>query len=275
MTTGGQMIFRRAVLGFDCETYNVAALDVAAHLARALRLDLFGIFVLDQMLDLIADYPGAREFVTSGRHWRAVDRAQLREQELELALGLRRIFDAKAAAEKLAGTFEVASGRVSDILAGTTMRTDILVIAEPRNTIGLVTKTFPVILEMAIRSHASVLLVPRRAMQRRGPILAIAGSPNDPAIATAQAIAAASSENLAIVTPYAAANHSEAAPIDQRRPKDVFDQNPPASLIVGSRTGLFASREEILTALGRSRGTPLLLLEPEDPLPSGQSKVQA
>lgn len=253
-------MFRRAVLGFNCETYNVVALDIAAHLAGALRLDLLGIFVMDHMLDLIADYPGAREFVTSAGDWRAVDRDRLLAEQRELAQGLARLFGTKTAAEKLAGTFQILSGRAPDILTASTSHTDILVVAEPSSGVGFVTNTFTILLETAIRSHASVLLIPRTARRRRGPILAIAGSQDDPAIETARVIAAAAGEDIVIVEADLTGS-PEAAKGVLKTLNRVLGRGPPASLIVCSRAGTTADRKEILTFLDRTQGAPLLVLE--------------
>jgi len=194
--------FKRAVLGLQLDVFDRKAVEVAAQLAERLELDLHGLFVLDDTLRELADYPSAREFVLTARDWQPIDLERLlREQDLA-ARAAQRMFTQVAKAVHVPSTFEIVPGPAARTFASVSGASDILIIAEPRAASACVTHSFSLLVDAAMRSTAAVLLIPRSVLRRSGPIVVIAGAPNDTAIEVGSAIATAAQEEMIVVEAY-------------------------------------------------------------------------
>lgn len=271
--------FKRAVLGLQLDVLDRAAIEVAARLAELLQLDLHGLFVLDDTLRELADYPSAREFVLTARGWRPLDLERLlREQDLA-ARTAQRMFTQVAKAVRVPSTFEIVPGPAARTFASVSGASDILIIAEPRAASACVTRSFSLSVEAAIRSTAAVLLIPRSVLRRSGPIVVVAGAPDDPAIETGSAIANAAQEEMILVEAYEGMSGAACAaaingrlviqriPATRRSLADVRhiseligDRNE--SLIVFAREGFYAAGDLTGMDIAESRRVPVLILEP-------------
>jgi hypothetical protein len=141
-----------------------------------------------------------------------------------------------------------------------------------------VTRSFSLLFEAAIRSPAAVLLVPRSARRRAGPIVVIAGAPDDPGIEVASAIAAAAHQPLILIEAFEPSEPSPGLPATAVAPTQrlregartladvrhlsslLEDQNE--SLIVITREGLGEATDNIGMAIAEQRRVPVLILEP-------------
>jgi hypothetical protein len=206
--------FKRALLGLHLDAHDRKAIDVAVGLAGLLGLELVGIFATDEALRELASYPGAREFVPAGRVWRPIDIDKMIHEQMLTARAAQRAFDELASASGVSATFQIASGSEAQKFVSMSCASDILVVTEPTQASALATHSFSLFFDAAMRSPASVLLVPRSVRRRRGPIVAIAGAPDDPGISVASAIAATTRQELVLIEAY---NQGHRAPPASRR----------------------------------------------------------
>lgn len=272
--------FKRALLALDVDALDPDAIDAAARLAELLELDLVGLFALDDTLRELAGYPSAREFVPVGRTWRQIDLERIGHEQQLAAQTAQRMFNELASAMRVPSTFEVVPGPATRILASMSRPSDILVVAEPRRASACVTRSFALLFDVAIRSTASVLVVPRSVRRRRGPIVGIAGAPDDPGMQVASAIAAAAHEELIVIDAHQASQTGSgpAAIIETARPSRSIHEggglltdmrnlaalleNRDESLIVLTREGFPTATDNIGMLIAESRRVPVLILEP-------------
>jgi hypothetical protein len=190
--------FKRLVLGLQPGAHD-RAMRVAVELADLLHLDLLGLFLEDTSLRDLASIPFSREFRPLGGGWHTIDIERL-SRDVELAArGLERKF-LDAAKRLLTGyQFEVARGPMAKTFASVSRSDDIVMIVEPQSPAERATLQFAWLLEAAFKSAAAVMLVPSHISRRKGPVVAIATSPDDPGIQAAAAIALAAKEELVII----------------------------------------------------------------------------
>jgi hypothetical protein len=271
--------FKRAVLGLLLDAADRTAIDVAAGLAELLGLDLVGLFALDDSLRELAGYPGAREFVPMGSAWRPIDLDRIIDEQMAAAQTAQRVLTELASAMGVPATFEIVPGPAIEAFVSMSCASDILVVTEPARASAAVTRSFSLLFEAAIRSPASVLLVPRSARRRAGPIVVIAGAPDDPGIEVASAIAAAAHQPLIVIETFEPSEPGGgmpamgAAPPTQRlreggraladvRQLSSLLEGQNESLIVITREGLAEATDNIGMAIAEQRRVPVLILEP-------------
>jgi hypothetical protein len=249
--------FKRALLGLHLDALDQKAIDVACEMARLLGLELVGVFAADEALRELAGYPGAREYVPAGHLWRPVDRERMLQEETRVAEAAQRALREIASAIGVPATFEIVSGPATQAFISMSSASDILVVAEPTRASAMVTRSFSLVFDAALRSPASVLLIPRSVRRRRGPIVVVAGAPDDPGIAVASAIATAAHEELIVID------------AGRREPVELLTERLSAlaasrgeSLIVITRQGPAMAAEDIGIALAEARRVPVLILEP-------------
>lgn len=267
--------FKRALLGLHLDAHDRKAIDVAVGLAGLLGLELVGIFATDEALRELASYPGAREFVPAGRVWRPIDIDKMIHEQMLTARAAQRAFDELASASGVSATFQIASGSEAQKFVSMSCASDILVVTEPTQASALATHSFSLFFDAAMRSPASVLLVPRSVRRRRGPIVAIAGAPDDPGISVASAIAATTRQELVLIEAY---NRGHRTPTSEPKTRTrrlpagyqslteaqhiaALLANGNESLIVITREGV-AATEHIGLAIAEARRVPVLILEP-------------
>lgn len=237
--------FARALLALDPDATHREAIAIATELAELLKLDLVGLFALDDTLRALAGYPGVRELLPGSSAWRPVDRERIVHEQMLAAESARRLLNELAGTAGVPTTFEIVSGPLSKAIASLSRASDILVVAEPRRASASMTRSFALLVDAAIRSTASVLFIPRAARRRKGPVVSFACTPDDPGLAVASAIAAAAREELILL---------QAA---QR----ISSLLRTESLIVLTRPGL-AETAGAAFALAEERSVPVLLLAP-------------
>jgi hypothetical protein len=190
--------FRRLVLGLQPGAHD-RTMQLAVELAGLLHLDLLGLFLEDTSLRDLASIPFSREFRPFGGGWHTIDLDRL-SHDFELAArGVERKFRGAAKRLLTGYQFEVARGPMAKTFASVSRSDDIVMIVEPRSPAERATRQFSWLLEAAFRSAAAVMLVPPHIARTKGPVVAIATSPDDPSIHAAAAIALAAKEELVII----------------------------------------------------------------------------
>lgn len=249
--------FKRALLGLHLDAPDQKAIDIAFEMARMLGLELVGVFAKDDTLCELAGYPGAREFVPADHTWRPIDLDRMSREQMLTAQAAQRTFSALASATGVPAKFEIVTGAPTEAFVSMSCATDILVVAEPARASALVTRSFSLFFDAALRSPASVLLVPRSVRRGRGPIAAVAWSSDDLGVASASAIAASAHEELVV--------------IEAHRQESIGSLTGRLSMLLGSRTEslIVVTREwsagaadNTGVALAEARRVPVLILEP-------------
>jgi hypothetical protein len=271
--------FKRAVLGLQIDPLDRAALEVATGLAELLKLHLHALFVQDDQFRELAEYPSAREFVLTARNWRAINLDRLLHEEDLAARMAQRMFTEVARARRVPSTFGIVPGPPARTFASVSSASDILMIAEPRAAFAGVTSSFSLLVDAAIQSAAAVLLIPRWVLRRNGPVVAIAGAPDDPAIETATAIATAMQQEMILFEAYegmssaarvTAINDRSVPQISAAAARSMSDARHLSELIGDRNESIIVlTRECFYTAgdrtgmhIAESRRVPVLLLEP-------------
>jgi hypothetical protein len=191
--------FKRIVLGFHSGGAERTTLDLATELADLLHLDLLGVFLADEGLFHLAGLPFAREFRVLGGGWRPLAADELDRDMAFLARSAQRLFADQARSLQTASSFSVLRGASSDSIATVSRAGDIVIIVDPGSPAERVTQPFSTLFEAALRSAASVMLVPSRLQRRGGPVVALAALPEDASIPAAMKIAAALDEDVVVV----------------------------------------------------------------------------
>ena len=190
--------FKRLVLGLQPNAPD-RTMQLAVELADLLHLDLLGLFLEDTNLRDLASFPFAREFRPLGGGWHSINLDRL-SHDVELAArSIERMFAEAAKRLPTRSQFEVIRGPAAKTFASVSRSDDIVMIVEPLSPAERSTQQFSWLLEAAFQSAAAVMLVPPRIVRTRGPVVAIAASPDDPSIHAAAAIAIAAKEELVII----------------------------------------------------------------------------
>jgi hypothetical protein len=224
--------FKRVVIDLHRSATDQSAIALASELAAAMGLELFGRFIPPPGLANLAQLPFAREFRPMEREWRPLDPDQA-AQELDLAAAAaRRLFQRAAGA--VAQRFEI----VEDQTDGFHPEEDIAVLRYAE----CLEESCALVLDEALRTAAAVLIVPGNVRPRRGPVIALADSPEDPALDVAAALAEAAGDT-AIGLDAHGHDHAPAP--------------PGARLIVISRHAL---PDDALLVLATHKRVPVLVL---------------
>jgi hypothetical protein len=190
--------FKRLVLGLQPGAHD-RTMQLAVELAGLLHLELVGLFLEDTSLCDLASIPFSRELRLLGGGWHTIDLDRL-SRDFELAArSIERKFMDAAKRLPTGCQFEVARGSMAKTFASVSRANDIVMIVEPQSPAERATQQFSWLLEAAFRSAAAVMLVPPHIARKKGPVVAIATSPDDPSIQAAAAIAFAAKEELAII----------------------------------------------------------------------------
>ena len=270
--------FKRLVLGLEPGAHD-RAMRLAVELADLLHLDLLGLFLEDTSLHDLAGLPFSREFRPLGGGWHTIDLDRLLHDFELAARSIERKFMDAAKRLPTGYQFEVARGSLARTFASVSRRDDIVMIVEPQSPAERATQQFSWLLEAAFRSTAAVMLVPPHIARTKGPVVAIATSPDDPSIHAAAAIALAAKEELVIIE---ADGHDVN---DARVRKLAADTGLTIRRVAAARLGLAdptacalafrqiqerlivmtrgAFANEAASAIAATRRVPLLVVEPE------------
>ncbi len=190
--------FKRLVLGLQPSAPD-RTMQLAVELADLLHLDLLGLFLDDTSLRDLAQIPFAREFRPLGGGWHSINLDRL-SRDFDLAAhSIERMFTDAAKHLATRYQFEIVRGPMAKTFASISRTDDIVMIVEPMSPAERATQQFSWLLEAAFRSAAAVMLVPPHIVRTKGPVVAIAASPDDPSIHAAAAIAVAAKEELVII----------------------------------------------------------------------------
>ena len=268
--------FKRAVLGLNLHTLEPDVIDLAAGLAERLGLTLVGLLTLDNSLPELAAYPCVREFLPVAGEWRAIDPDRLAKEQELVAQNAQRLFAKLVETLRVPSAFEVVSCAAAQTLASMSA-SDIVVVAEPRRASASVTHSYSLFLDAAVRSPASVLLIPRSVQRRKGPIVVIATTPDDPAIDVASAIAIAAHEDLILVeafeTGHGTPSESVAIPTqtiggDGRLLSDIRHLSARLGSCNESLVVVTHPTDNFGMLVAKARGVPVLMLEPSSQTPA-------
>jgi hypothetical protein len=191
-------IFRRLVLGLQPSAPD-RSMRLAAELADLLHLDLLGLFIEDTSLFDLAKIPFARELRPFGGGWHAIDLDRL-SRDFELAArSIERMFTDAARHLTTKYQFELVRGPMAETIASISRTDDIVMIVEPLSAAERAGQQFTWLLQAAFRSAGAVMLVPPHIVRTKGPVVAIAATPDDSSVHAAAAIAVAAKEELVII----------------------------------------------------------------------------
>jgi hypothetical protein len=249
----------RLVLEFSGEHVQEHAIDAVAQLARLSSMALLGLFIEDAGLMAAASLPFVRQFDASRRAWTRLSQERLQEELAALAATLRRNLERSAARSGVPAEFSVMRGDPGAALVSHTGPGDWIAVFDsiaswPRRRLG---------------AAAGTVFVPRGAAPRHGPIVAVAGSADDLAIAFAKLLAEAAERDLVVVdlpqehskgywlARRGGTTASTAAP--EAPPRQPQVSLPHASLVVLSAATLERFGDQVL-ALAAGRGEPWLVL---------------
>ncbi len=239
-------------------------MQLAVELADLLHLDLLGLFLEDTSLRDLAGIPFAREFRSLGGGWHAIDLDRL-SHDFELAAhSIERMFTQAAKRLPIRSQFEVVRGPLAKTFASVSPTDDIVMIIEPVSAAERATQQFAWLVQAAFQSAAAVMLVPPQIARKKGPIVAIAATPDDPSIYTAAAIAVAAKEELVVI---------EARGIALREPAICAQalRQSQERLIVMTR-GAF--EDGAASTIAAARRVPVLVIEPPADMAASRPDAQ-
>lgn len=232
--------FNRMVVGLPQGMGDDSAVHAAANLAELLQIELLGTFIADASLRALSRLP-MRELRTLELQWRPVDLAQI-SRDLDNAVDVARSrFTESVGNRAVKIGFDVITE--SHVMGSLLRADDIVAIIEPTHPGDTITQQFTGLLDTVFETPAAILVVPRRILRTKGPIMAISTSPKDASIPVALEIAAALGERLLIAIKSSGSLAPEIL-ADAERLKVQVDQiaasgalvNAPAGALLSSRT---------------------------------------
>jgi hypothetical protein len=263
------LAFKRALFEVHPGSFDGTALTVACRLAELLKLNVVGLLTPGHAAQDLAGYSTFREYVPGLGTWQPLDLGRLVLEQQTAARTLERLFRQLVGAWPVPASFEVMLNAAPVSVDAA----DILVVIQPRDPSASLTHGFAGALEAALRSTASVLLVPRWARWRRGPVVVIASAADDPAFAVASQVALASQTDvIRIEVPTAAVGSASGAEQTARsgcptvQPKKWFsDTRQISALLDGVTESLLVFTRDGVTeagiAIAEARHTPALIVE--------------
>jgi len=191
--------FRRIIFGLRPGAIDRGALEFSADMADLLGVALQGLFIEDEFLKELTASSRMREFHLLSREWRSIDAGRMAE-DMQLAARSAKHFVQKIALERgIESLFDVlGSGSVAEFLRLTHPR-DILVVSNPDNPQERLAPLSS--LESFGGSSSTTMLLPRRIMRRKGPVIGLSSLAGDSTLRVAAAIAHAANERLLVVAP--------------------------------------------------------------------------
>ena len=269
--------FKRLVLALQPGAPSVD-LRIATEMARVLDLELLALVLDDLILTTVARLPFSREFRGPALGWQRMNPDQLASDIQAATQNLRRSIEGAARDLQANAQLEVIKGPLTDTIRAVSRAGDILLLAEPASPAERASVQFNWLTEAVLGSPVAVLLLPARLARRKGPVVAIAATEDDPSIQAATEIAAFLGEDLVILD----ADHLE-HPLSMREFGD--EERLRAERIPAARGALadptllhhaFRDLQERLIVMTRgafhdrvaptvasSRRVPVLLIEPD------------
>ncbi|MGH7104375.1 MAG: hypothetical protein ACREFJ_18495, partial [Acetobacteraceae bacterium] len=204
--------YRRVLVMVQEGHAEAPAFRLAAELAHFLALDLEGLFIEDEALVALSSLPFARELRVPGHTWQTLDPTRMLDDFRISAGRARQLLDQAAAELGLVAAFSVLRGDPFATLTERAGAGDILVLAEP-GAVGA-----PALRvrgrDIFRDGRSGVLLLPARALKRRGSIALLLPTQGSGLLEIGAAIARAAAENLILIAP----------------PRDPWERTSPGSL---------------------------------------------
>jgi hypothetical protein len=276
--------FRRILLDLGHAAEGEGGVRAAVELAGLLRLDLLGVFVADEAVLSLAGLPLARELRLPGCAWSRLDAARIAEEFEAAARRARRLLEDQCARLGVRAAFEFLRGDPAAALAALARPHDIVAVGGAGSPAERARGPLPRAMQAALRSAASVMLLPQRIARRAGPVATLAATPTDPGLRVAAGIAAAARERLLLLLPpglapgeqhaaVAAAARAARLSEDQVVTRGLRDLTADAILdaLEGARERLLvlsrasARAAQATPPLTAVRGVPALLIGPAKP----------
>lgn len=181
--------FRRLVIGFQDASGSPAGLETAVQLARALAGELLGVFVEDTALMEWSSVRPMREQSAGPRAPAAVTPERLSADFAAAAAMVRGRLSRLAEAAGLGLRFEVARASAASLDFAGRQPGDLLALLEPADRMARLSYPFAGLRRAVVESAAPVLYLPHGVQRRRGPVVSVAPSAGDHAVAAAVAAA--------------------------------------------------------------------------------------
>ena len=246
--------YRRVVLDLPPREADRNLLQAAVELARLLDAELHAVFVQDQALAALADFPFARELRLPTHDWQPMTGARLAD-DWRAAIGkARRDLDSMRAARGVRGETEIQQGDPASLIATICTASDIVVVAAPAQAADRVTGVHTQRSLAAYHCMASVLMLPSARMPGQGAIAVLAGDQGASRAVAAQ-IAARAGAKLVELLPTG------------RNGADILAalRGVPARLLVVTRGAVLPDADATLQAIAEGGAVPVLVLEPVAP----------
>lgn len=269
-------LFGRMVLALPHSPLDFPAVETAAELAECLGVQCVGTFIVEPAIASLGARYGAQELRSISEGWQPVESESLARDIAQAVESARRNFAALVERKATEGSFHLLHGGADQGLSSLVGRDDIIAMVEPRHPVDRITHQFRNVMSAAFDVSSSIMLVPSRVLRKQGPVVAVAASPNDPAIRVAADIAALMKEPLLIINVTGAPIVREGLPADPRRSRIIDSaakglplesrvtddlRNAGERLIVARRALLDGTATR---TVADRRGVPVLLMRGEN-----------
>ncbi len=194
----------------DAET-----LRAAAEFARLLSLDLHCLFIEDESLLALAEFPFAREIRLPNLQWTSLDSGTLSTELRDLAAQTRRRLEQVLKDAGLQSRFEVLRGDPAVCIGGVCRVGDVVILTESSSPGAHKAHGAARLHRAARASAASVLLLPPRHRMRSGSVTVVMADADDDSLDIACRIAVATNETVTVLLPDDTAAASEATLVDR------------------------------------------------------------
>jgi len=249
MTEAHRRPFGRIILGLPHNTRDYGPVEVAAELARRLRVQCVGAFIVEPALLELGAIPGALELRSLATGWQPIESGGLARDVLLATDTARRKLADVSGRLNIDMAFHLAHGMTAEVIASLAGADDIVALIEPRNPADRITRQFLSFAEAAFCASSAVLLLPKQVARRDGPIVVVAN------IGAAVTIGAAGQLSEAMHEPLVAVDLKDGL-ISVEDQITAALANSRERMIVADRSML--SRSQFLALAGR-RGVPLLV----------------
>ena len=189
---------RRVLAGFGRLADEVATIDAALALARALHAEIAGHFVEESNLLDLADLPFAQAVRSSGQATTPIEAGRMKRELAHAASTWRRTLRSRAERSRIACTFRTSTGEYCSEISKVTAESD-FVIVNPANVARQGLARARTVLD-AFATYAGLVVLPEHRQTRKGPVLLLLDPETDRnAPVLAQRIAEAAETDLAII----------------------------------------------------------------------------
>ena len=189
---------RRLIVDLYHGPADAQTLRAAAEIARLLGFDLHGLFIEDEALLALAEFPFAREIRLSTHEWSPMNAVTVTADLREAAARMHRLLDDILRSVGVPGAFQVLRGDPVVCIGGVCRIGDIIVV-EPETPARQLTQSIAHLQEAAFGSPASVLLLPAGTKLRAGPVVALLEGAEDASLEVACRLAATTRDDLVIL----------------------------------------------------------------------------